>query len=41
MKQPNDIGSNKDLALYRVETAKKDLRDANILIINKNERGWY
>ena len=26
MKQPNDIGSNKDLALYRVETAKDYLR---------------
>ena len=30
MKHPNDVGSNKDLALYRVETAKDDLRAANI-----------
>ena len=39
MKQPNDIGSNKDLALYRVETAKKDLRAANILLDADEYRG--
>ena len=30
MKQPNDIGNNKDLALYRVDIAKDDLRSAKI-----------
>ena len=39
MKQPNDIGSYKDLALYRVETAKDDLRAANILIDADEYRG--
>ena len=39
MKQLNDIGSNKDLALYRVETAKDDLRAANILLDADEYRG--
>ena len=39
MKQPNDVGSNKDLALYRVETAKDDLRAANILLNADEYRG--
>lgn len=29
--QPNEIGSQKDLVLYRIETAKEDLNSAKIL----------
>ena len=36
MKQPSDIGNNKDLALYRLDIARDDLRSAKILL-NANE----
>ena len=39
MKQPNDIGNNKDLALYRVDIAKDDLRSAKILLDADEYRG--
>lgn len=31
MEQPKNIGTRKDLALYRIQTAKSDLHAANIL----------
>ena len=39
MKQPNDIGNNKDLALYRMDIAKDDLRSAKILLDADEYRG--
>ena len=39
MKQPNDIGNNKDLALYRVDIAKDDMRSAKILLDADEYRG--
>ena len=39
MKQPSDIGNNKDLALYRVDIAKDDLRSAKILLDADEYRG--
>ena len=39
MKQPNDIGNNKDLALQRVDIAKDDLRSAKILLDADEYRG--
>ena len=32
MEQPNDTGSRKDLVLYRIESAKEDLKSAKILL---------
>ena len=29
--QPNDVGTQRDLVLYRIETAKEDLKSAKIL----------
>ena len=29
--QPNEVGSQKDLILYRIENAKEDLKSAKIL----------
>ena len=39
MKQPSDIGNNKDLALYRLDTARDDLRSAKILLNAEEYRG--
>lgn len=37
MEQPRDIGSRKDLVLYRLEISKESLNDAKILL----EAGSY
>lgn len=37
--QPNEIGTKKDLALYRLETAKSDLNSAKILLNAGEYRG--
>lgn len=37
--QPNEIGTKKDLALYRLETAKSDLNSAKILLDAGEYRG--
>lgn len=44
--QPNEIGSQKDLVLYRIETAKEDLYPAKILrdansYKGANNRAYY
>lgn len=44
--QPNEIGSQKDLVLYRIETAKEDLNSAKILrdansYKGANNRAYY
>ena len=42
--QHNDIGTKKDLALYRIETAKSDMKSAKILAgakLNRNIRKAY
>lgn len=44
--QPNEIGSQKDLVLYRIETAKEDLNSAKILrdansYKGANNRSYY
>lgn len=31
MPQPKEIGTQKDLVLYRIETAKEDMKSAKIL----------
>ena len=32
MKQPNEKGTQKDLVLYRIETAQSDIKAAEILL---------
>ena len=44
--QHNDIGTKKDLALYRIETAKSDMKSAKILLEagefrGANNRAYY
>lgn len=39
MEQHNDLGTLKDLALYRIETAKSDLKSAKILFEAGEMRG--
>lgn len=39
MPQPSEIGTQKDLILYRIETAKEDLRSAKILRDADSYRG--
>ena len=46
MEQLNDIGSRKDLVLYRIESAKEDLKSAKILLNAEsykaaNNRAYY
>ncbi len=46
MPQPNEIGTQKDLVLYRIETAKEDLKSAKILrnaeaYKGANNRAYY
>lgn len=46
MEQPNDIGSRKDLVLYRIESSKEDLQSAKILLNAEsykaaNNRAYY
>ncbi|MCR1842265.1 HEPN domain-containing protein [Murimonas intestini] len=46
MMQHNDIGTKKDLALYRIETAKSDMKSAKILLEagefrGANNRAYY
>lgn len=37
--QPDEKGTRKDLVLYRIETAKSDIRAAEILLSAKEFRG--
>ena len=39
MKQPNEKGTQKDLVLYRIETAQSDIKAAEILLGAKEFRG--
>ena len=39
MKQPNEKGTQKDLLLYRIETAQSDIKAAEILLGAKEFRG--
>ena len=44
--QPNDVGTQRDLVLYRIETAKEDLKSAKILrdadsYKGANNRAYY
>ena len=40
MEQPNqEIGTRKDLVLYRLETARKDLRSARALLAIEDYKG--
>ena len=39
MKQPNEKGTQKDLVLYRIETAQSDIKAAEILLGEKKFRG--
>ena len=39
MKQPNEKGTQKDLVLYRIETAQSDSKAAEILLGSKEFRG--
>ena len=32
MEQPKDVGTKEDITLYRIQTAKEDLRAARILL---------
>ena len=38
MKQPNEKGTQKDLVLYRIETAQSDIKAAEILLGAKESR---
>ena len=40
MKQPNEKGTQKDLVLYRIETAQSDIKAAEILR-GANNRAYY
>ena len=39
MRQPNEKGTQKYLALYRIETSKSDIKAAEILLAAKEFRG--
>lgn len=44
--QPNDVGTQRDLVLYRIEAAKEDLKSAKILrdadsYKGANNRAYY
>lgn len=39
MEQPKNIGMRKDLVLYRLQTAKEDLKSARILLEAEEYRG--
>lgn len=39
MPQPNEIGTQRDLVLYRIETAKEDLKSAKVLRDADSYRG--
>ncbi len=46
MKQPDNIGTVKDLAMHRIETAKSDIKSAQILLDageyrSSNNRAYY
>ena len=46
MRQPDDIGTVKDLVLHRIETAKSDIKSAKILLNageyrSSNNRAYY
>lgn len=46
MSQPNERGTQKDLVLYRIETAKEDLKSAKLLrdagsFKGANNRAYY
>ena len=46
MKQPNDIGTRKDLAIHRIDNAKSDIKSAEILLDageyrSSNNRAYY
>jgi uncharacterized protein (UPF0332 family) len=46
LKQPNDIGTRKDLAMHRIDNAKSDIKSAEILLDageyrSSNNRAYY
>lgn len=39
MEQPKDVGTKEDITLYRIQTAKEDLRAARILLQGEEYKG--